>query len=863
MAGTQSPGDDYFNDLSQQPARQDDDQHEQRRGSQENGDQTLKPKRIACVLCRKRKLRCDTAKPSCGTCIRLQHECTYDEVRRKSGPKRGYVKALEARLAQVETMLKTQDVPPSGDRNGNPNGQATAAQAARNMMPDFQDVGIGNNHVDLEQTINPYDGPAQAHFAHTTPGSPDFGHTGVLAEDPFPWEMISLGLDEPLPTHDVVNELNQAYFEKIHPSVPMIHRPRYYAAMNLAPHMRPPVCLRYAMWCNAAAVTDKYEALQEHFYERARKYIQQDEMKGHGEGMITLAHCQTWALLCNYEFKLMMFPRAWMSSGRASRMVQMMGLHRLAGSGLEVKQCLPPPRDWTEMEERRRTFWMGFCMDRYSSIGTGWPMTLEEKDISTTLPSDEASYEQSRPGKAMSLEDALNPACASNLSSFAGVVLLACLFGRNLLHLHRPTPDDNDEDLNGEFWKRHRHIDNILLNTALALPDALRLPNGLNDPNVVFLNMNIHTSTICLHQAAIFKADKVRMPSRVSAESKVRCITAAAEIASVMRQISHLDLSAMNPFISFCLYVAARVFVQYLKSRPKDEQVRANLDFLLSAMHAIKRKNPLTESFLVQLEVDLEGAGLDDARSLRVQAPANRAPACPTQHLGMQPTSGDCAPTYGDQGLSAYNNPNQTVNIVGPHSDPADAFAYATGNISEFVGGSPAFELPSRLRAQTSNDGSYMHRNSQSSHDAEMDTSPDGSGGRPTPSSTNLSQHNASSHTSHTGRSPESRLPDQQACANPELAGIAGIFNPNNSSAYNTDFDSFTASATGDQQSGFVLPQGWAPGTGLTPGPSGLTPGGGMGDMAAVIGMSDADWNQVLDGFPTWDPVMEVETQHQ
>ena len=67
----------------------------------------------------------------------------------------------------------------------------------------------------------------------------------------------------------------------------------------------------------------------------------------------------------------------------------------------------------------------------------------------------------------------------------------------------------------------------------------------------------------------------------------------------------------MNPFLAFCLYVAARVFVQYLKFRPKDEQMTSSLQFLLAAMHALKRKNPLTESFLVQLDVDLEGMNID------------------------------------------------------------------------------------------------------------------------------------------------------------------------------------------------------------------------------------------------------------
>lgn len=65
----------------------------------------------------------------------------------------------------------------------------------------------------------------------------------------------------------------------------------------------------------------------------------------------------------------------------------------------------------------------------------------------------------------------------------------------------------------------------------------------------------------------------------------------------------------MNPFNAFCLYVAARVFVQYLKSRPEDQSVRASLDFLLGAMRALKRTNPLAESFLVQLDVDLGGNG--------------------------------------------------------------------------------------------------------------------------------------------------------------------------------------------------------------------------------------------------------------
>jgi hypothetical protein len=248
----------------------------------------------------------------------------------------------------------------------------------------------------------------------------------------------------------------------------------------------------------------------------------------------------------------------------------------------------------------------------------------------TNLPASDESFVNCKTEQTLPLSDVLSGEGTSTLSSFAGVVLLACLFGRNLHHLHRASANDRDHDLNGEFWKRHRHLDNILLNTSLSLPSHLRLPEGINDANIVFCNMCIHTSTICLHQAAIFKAEKNSMPSQIAAEGKRRCIIAADQITNIMKMICHMDLTIvslqhpifgsqiitdvtqMNPFMAFCLYVACRVFVQYLKSRPDDPTVRSSLQFLLSAMNALKSKQPLTETFLVQLDVELEGSGLED-----------------------------------------------------------------------------------------------------------------------------------------------------------------------------------------------------------------------------------------------------------
>ncbi|KAF1915234.1 fungal-specific transcription factor domain-containing protein [Ampelomyces quisqualis] len=649
---SESPDDNFFNHLARLVDPNDNGQDAQ-------NDASSKVKRIACVLCRKRKLKCDGTRPACGTCKRLSHDCAYDQVRKKSGPKRGYVKLLEQRLQQVEHLLKNQDTPDVSKDTSRPD--TTSAYVANTLQQTLPNSGDYLSTQDRIQDGSAAD-PLQT-GASTTNGDADFS-----------WEMISLGLEEPLPPQDVMDELYQIYFAKLHMLLPVVHRPRFFAALNLAPHMRPPVCLRYIMWTMAASATEKYEGLQEHFYQRARKYAQMDEMKGHGESTITLAHCQAWILICTYEFKQMYFPRAWMSAGRAVRLAQMMQLHRIDGVGLDVKQCLPPPKDWTEREERRRTFWMAFCVDRYASIGTGWPMTIDERDITTNLPASEEAFERSKPMATGSLDQGLEPNGATGLQALGFIVLTAAMFGRNLLHLHRPGEDDNDEDINGGFWNRHRIIEQMLLQTSLNLPDHLRLPSGLTDPNVVFANMCMHTSAICLHQAAILKADKHRMLASVSNESKIRCVTAAAEIASIMRIISHMDLSATNPFISFCVYVAARVFVQYLKTRPKDQQMTSSLQFLLQAMQALRRKNPLTESFLAQLDLDLESAGI---RGLQ-----QKAYAPPTTKNTVVPANTDpvsCTPIFE---ICVTQNPSAPINTFGNTTFNTNQLSYSADQVN-------------------------------------------------------------------------------------------------------------------------------------------------------------------------------------
>ena len=216
--------DDYFNDLSRQPhlpTAGNANAPSASDGNLNREDASLpRQKRVACVICRKRKLKCDGNRPSCGTCARLGHNCAYDEVRRKSGPKRGYVKELEARLgmilnviresslmcssplAQVETQLK-KDVP-SPPAPPSTNAPAIPATTAQNTTS-YTSYDVNAMNVDMAM---PMDGLLNTNNNfEASPSANVVPDIDLAVDENFTWEMIGLGLEEPLPTQEAVDEL--------------------------------------------------------------------------------------------------------------------------------------------------------------------------------------------------------------------------------------------------------------------------------------------------------------------------------------------------------------------------------------------------------------------------------------------------------------------------------------------------------------------------------------------------------------------------------------------------------------------------------------------------------------------------------
>ncbi|KAG8790438.1 hypothetical protein FRC12_011866 [Ceratobasidium sp. 428] len=62
---------------------------------------------LACDSCRRRKRKCDGKTPVCSLCEKSNYECVYDATLDQRRPtQKNYVAALEARVAQLESILK-------------------------------------------------------------------------------------------------------------------------------------------------------------------------------------------------------------------------------------------------------------------------------------------------------------------------------------------------------------------------------------------------------------------------------------------------------------------------------------------------------------------------------------------------------------------------------------------------------------------------------------------------------------------------------------------------------------------------------------------------------------------------------------
>jgi len=131
------------------------------------------------------------------------------------------------------------------------------------------------------------------------------------------------------------------------------------------------------MWMLATALSSQFDRYRELFYTEAKQMLEGLDLTDDDVRPVQIEQVQSWLLIAFYEFARCGHHRACISAGRAFRLAQMARLHEIDNPDGPVND-----EDPIQKEERRRTFWVAYCLDRLICMGNRTPLTLTEDVVS-------------------------------------------------------------------------------------------------------------------------------------------------------------------------------------------------------------------------------------------------------------------------------------------------------------------------------------------------------------------------------------------------------------------------------------------------------------------------------------------------
>ena len=147
-------------------------------------------------------------------------------------------------------------------------------------------------------------------------------------------------------------------------------------------------CLQYAILTLASAFSTQFDSIRDGLYTKTRSMLDGLDLKDGDMTACQIEHIQAWILITFYEFTKTPYRRGWLSAGRVFRLVQLLRLYDVDNP----KSNRDHEQDAIEKEEKRRVFWVAYCLDRLISVSNATPVTLSEEVVRICSSASEALW---------------------------------------------------------------------------------------------------------------------------------------------------------------------------------------------------------------------------------------------------------------------------------------------------------------------------------------------------------------------------------------------------------------------------------------------------------------------------------------
>ncbi|KJZ77048.1 hypothetical protein HIM_03369 [Hirsutella minnesotensis 3608] len=540
---------------------------------------------LACIACRRKKIRCSGEKPACKHCLRSRIPCVYKVTARKAAPRTDYMAMLDKRLKRMEERIIK--IVPKADHDTSP---AVVRAVVKPTLPGSgpppsKPVTARKRGFDDAFASDLETWAKDSSKRKSSDGSAA-GKAGSAEVQQDEENRLFLEGLEALPSKDVQGHLAEVFFDNVYgQAYHLLHKPSY--MRKLRNNALPPV-LVLSVCAVAARFTPNPKISPSQ-----RQFLRGEEWASHARDIctrryewpnITILTCLL--ILGLHEFGTCHGGRSWALGGQAIRMAFALQLHR----DLDYDPLCAGTRttlSFVDREIRRRIMWACFLMDRFNSSGSDRPMFIKEQSIKIPLPVEERFFQLDMPVQAENLDGSVSRSANDDnefqrdhaqvkMGVAAYTIRSIAIWGRIVSYLNQGGKEADHHPMwssESDYSKLVEEIDAF----THSLPQSLQytpenLDLRISDKSAsqyLLLHLSIQQNTLFLGQAAVTFANTragMEAPTDFVSRVSAKTFTAANKISDIIRDSEQSQCCISAPFAGYCAFSSTALHIMSIFS---------------------------------------------------------------------------------------------------------------------------------------------------------------------------------------------------------------------------------------------------------------------------------------------------------
>ncbi|KAL7931889.1 fungal-specific transcription factor domain-containing protein [Trichoderma chlorosporum] len=504
----------------------------------------------ACQACRRLKRKCTREAPTCALCYRLGKTCEYAETAASDS-------TISTRLGHIERLLHVDEVSPSRTFPGTSPAAFFPRTAEAFPLPFFLD-----SEFLTPQGSNSLSGSHHPQLYQTLSEQPDSDRVALCEE----------------------------YLKTVHKWLPMVSRKRLLNELNSDP-AEVDGCLAIFLLCVKAFSTQDGEcARTSSHYLLARSLCSEAE----SAGFVSLRLVQALVLLTVYELSHAIYPCAYSTLGRASRLGILLGIYDRKNNRL-----FKLPETWTLREEQRRTWWAIFLLDRIMNIETNLPFFVPEPVQDELLPINDEDWDE---GKIVPSEPLFTTSFSSltSVGSFAKMCQAAHMLSKVMSHKASKRSSQDAGSLLPEAAALHSALSALHLSIKEYISEVTS--SAFSISGIISLSLCCSAQLLLYNMYGCNEPLVLVEQSRTAMETEMQSVSldGIKSISSnVMPAIARANIGC--PLISQCLYHVATECAWFVRE-DHEPQMYSALEDVVRELRSTGEKWKIATEYLALLQ---------------------------------------------------------------------------------------------------------------------------------------------------------------------------------------------------------------------------------------------------------------------